>query len=120
MSRSVRIAPGTYIERAEQVCIGIYTARSRSDIQVLGRTDPVLVYPTPLTLEVGDGTSGTFPLCGPLSKAVGWEAVVVWRRTNDTESFEREVAEARDRFDNEEAGRLAQRRLARGVKRSDA
>jgi hypothetical protein len=116
----VRVGPNEYVPRATRTCIGIYTAKSRGDIPVLGRIDASRVYDAPLTFEVGDGTNGTFPLCGPLRKGIGWEAVIEWRRLHDAEALNREVVEARSQFEVMEAARLAEQRIRRASKRGNA
>jgi hypothetical protein len=119
LSRDIRLARGEYGARTE-VCIGIYTARSRGSLRVIGKVDPGAIYPLPLTSTVGDGTAGAFPLCGPLKKTIGSEAVVAWRRVHDAENFARDVAVARARFEELEAERLARQRQARRGRREDA
>jgi hypothetical protein len=119
-SRHVRTEPGIYVARATETCIGIYTAKSRGDLLVLGKVDPMIVYASPLTFEVGDGTNGTFPLCGPLRKNIGSEAVISWRRTHDAEALGREVIEARAHFEATEAERLARQRERGKRKRGNA
>jgi len=116
----IRVGPDRYVPRATRTCSGIYTAKARGDIFVLGKIDPLRVYDAPLTLEVGDGTNGNFPLCGPLRKEIGWEAVIEWRRVHDAQAFSREVVEARAQFEVTEAMRLAEQRKRRNSKRGDA
>lgn len=119
-SRGVRVAPLTYTTRNQEVCIGIYTARSQLDLRVLGTVDSKTLYTAPLTLAVGDGTGGDFPLCGPLRRSIGSEAVVAWRRVHDTEAFEREANEAKIQFEAREAERLLKQRQAQRKRRGDA
>ena len=95
-------------------------AKSRGDIVVLGKIDPVRIYDAPLTLEVGDGTNGNFPLCGPMRKEIGWEAVTEWRRVHDAQAFSREVVEGRAQLELMEAMRLAEQRMRRNSKRGNA
>jgi hypothetical protein len=119
-SRDVRTEPDTYVARGTETCIGIYTAKSRGDLLVLGKVDPLSVYAPPLTLEVGDGTNGSFPLCGPLRKNIGVEAVISWRRIHDAETLSREVIDARESFEAMEAERLAKQRERSKRKRGNA
>jgi hypothetical protein len=116
-SRSVRSASGEYGARAE-VCIGIYTVQSQGDVRVLGEVDPKAVYALPLTESVGDGTGGQFPLCGPLTKTIGSEAVIAWRRIHDADNLANEVTAARRRFEELEAKRIS--RQSRSTRRRDA
>lgn len=122
-SRSVRVAPNEYMERAAQPCIGVYTAKSRGDVRVLGTVNPLSVWPTPLGPGTGNGTDGAFPLCGPLTRTIGWEAVVAWRRIHDAVALAEEVLQGRQRFESFEQERLAQQRESRtsrsGVKRRE-
>jgi hypothetical protein len=119
ISRRVRIAPLTYATKDEEVCIGIYTAKSRTGLRVLGTVRPEALYRGPLTLAVGDGTAGEFPMCGRLSKSIGSEAAAEWRRVHDVEAFEREAIESIKRFEAIETERLSKQRAQR-TKRSNA
>ncbi len=101
----------------EEICIGIYTARSRKGICVLGKMDPAALYSAPLSLIVGDGTGGDFPLCGPLRSNIGGEAVTVWRRAHDADAFEKECAAASEQFEAFESERLSKQRLAEQLRK---
>ena len=118
--RNVRIATGCYAARASTPCIGIYTAKSRGAVRVIGSTDPRVVYSRPLTLEVGDGTNGCFPLCGPLTKSIGNEAVIQWRRMHDADALDRDVSAAREQFEALEVEQLTLQRTKRRSKTRDA
>lgn len=110
----VRIAPNEYVRAPkERICICIYSLRSANGLDIIGHVDPMQIYPHQLTFDVGDGTSGKFPLCGPIPNNLGHEAVVVWRRENDSARFEQESRKSREQFEFFEAQRLAKARAAR-------
>lgn len=94
-----RVAPRTYATGRLRTCIGVYAAASRAGVRVLGRVDPKPLYLPPLTLEVGDGTAGAFPLCGTLRSEIGHDAMIEWRRVHDAEAFEKDCAAARERYE---------------------
>ena len=116
----IRVGPDRYVPRTTRTCIGIYAAKARGDIFVLGKIDPLRLYDAPLTFEIGDGTNGNFPLCGPMRKEIGWEAVIEWRRIHDAQAISREVVEARAQFEEMEAKRLAEQRNRRDSRLGNA
>jgi len=106
--RGIRVAPNEYATRKE-TCIGIYSAKRPAELSIIGRIDPLLVYPQSLTFEIGDGTEGEFPLYGKISPTLGMEAVNSWRKIHDTENWLAENAKAsldfeklQERLKNEE------------------
>ncbi len=111
-TRRIRVAPFTYSPLPEETCIGIYTAKSPKGFPIIGKVDPVEVYPHPLTFSIGDGTNGEFPLCGPLRSGIGNEALVLWRQVHDKEAFEEECKTAAEQFEAMESERLARQRRA--------
>jgi hypothetical protein len=114
----VRVAPNEYYQSpTPRTCIGIYSLKSASQLTILGNINTTFLYDKPLTFDVGDGTSGNFPLCGPIKAGFGSEAVVAWRKIHDEENFAREVVEHREQFERYEQQRLAaqrEKRPARG------
>jgi hypothetical protein len=96
--RSIRIGPGEYATRSEH-CIGIYTARSKGGIRVLGNVDANAICALPLTFDVGDGTGNAFPLYGPMRKTIGGEAVIAWRRIHDAANLSHEISASRKQFE---------------------
>jgi len=96
--RAVRIGEGTYGTRRE-TCIGQYTADQHPLLPVVGKVDPDHVFPYPLTFEVGDGTDGKYPLCGPIKAHLGSEAVVAWLRAHDPVRWQAERDAARESFE---------------------
>ena len=115
--RDVRMPSGEYGSRSE-TCIGIYTALTRGEVRVIGEVDPKQIYALPLDATVGNATAGHFPLCGPLTKAIGHEAVVAWRRIHDAGGLARDAEESRKRFEAMEARRFS--RNSRLVRTKDA
>ncbi len=114
---SVRVAPGEFLQsRDPRTCIGIYSVRTLAGIKVIGRIDSHLVYDKPLTFDVGDGTKGAFPLCGPIKERFGYEAVVAWRKVHDKERFEKGTVASRERFERNEQQRLSEQRATRHAK----
>jgi hypothetical protein len=105
-TRNIRMPSGEYGSRSE-TCIGIYTALARGEVRVIGEVDPRKIYTLPLDATVGNATAGHFPLCGPLTKAVGQEAVIAWRRIHDAEGLARDTEDSRKRFEEMEARRLS-------------
>ncbi len=92
--RGVRLSPDSYGTRQE-TCIGIWVAKTPPTIPIIGHVDPLTVWPSPLTDEVGDGSGNAFPLYGPIKPDLGSEAVSKWRREHDAEAHAIEVAAAR-------------------------
>lgn len=106
----IRVRPNEYYESAPRTCIGIYSVKTAAGLTIIGRIAPELLYGGPLTLDIGDGTKGTFPLCGPIKESLGSEAVVAWRKTNDYERFAQESAKFRNAFERHERVRLSEQR----------
>jgi hypothetical protein len=98
-------------------CIGVYANYRVPPLPVIGSIDPLTAYPLALRFEVGDGRNGTFPLCGPVRESLGMEAVIAWRRVNDKETWDAEVAHSRLEFEALETRRLADARAKRKVRR---
>jgi len=64
-------------------------------------------------MEIGDGTDGAYPLCGPVPDYLGQEAVVAWRRVHDRERLAKEQRESFERFEVFEQKRLEEARRKR-------
>ena len=110
----VRVAPNEYYRAPTAcVCIGIYTLKSANGLDIIGRVDPKDIYQHPLAFKVGDGTSGAFPLCGPIPDDLGHEAVIIWRRAHDAVRLEQEARKDMEWFENYEEQRLAAARQTR-------
>jgi hypothetical protein len=110
VSPAVRVGPNEYRKSDPRTCIGIYSVKTAASLAIIGTIDPTLLYERPLTLEVGDGTKGTFPLCGPIKESLGTEAVVAWRKVNDHERLATESAAHRENFERHERTRLSEQR----------
>ncbi len=117
VTRQIRVAPLTYKDMPEETCIGIYTAKSRSVVRVLGSVDPKPLYTRRLTLRIGDGTNGTYPLHGPLRKNIGHDAVIAWRQVHDAEQLAKDSEAAAKSFEAFESERLAEQREAARLRR---
>ena len=110
----IRVAKDEYCQSTEpRKSIGIYTLKSAAALKIIGRINPLDIYDKPLSFDVGDGTKGTFPLCGPIPENLGNEAVVAWRLIHDKDRFDREKVEARKRFERSEQQRLLDQRTKR-------
>jgi hypothetical protein len=108
----IRLGIGDYVPHL-RTCIGIYSNHRVPKLDIIGRVDPSAVYLLPLTDEVGDGSDGRFPLCGPITPSLGFEAVVSWRRTHEPEAWADEVAKSRAEFEEHERCRLEYQRAKR-------
>ena len=115
----VRVAANEYYQSKEpRTCIGIYSVKNTAGLTIIGNINPAHVYDKPLTFEVGDGTEGKFPLCGPIKDGFGSEAVVAWRLIHDREHLDRQANESRKQFERYEQQRLSEQRSkrhARGI-----
>ena len=115
----IRVGPNEYYQSNEpRTCIGIYTLKNTTGLRIIGRVNPIDVYDKPLTFEIGNGTKGKFPLCGPIPEDLGHEAVLTWRLTHDKERLEQESAKAMREFERFEQKRLSEQRAkrqARGI-----
>lgn len=115
---NVRVGPNDYrLDPRVRTSIGIYTVRSADGLDIVGDVDPLAIHPHPLTFDVGDGTAGKYPLCGPIKPSLGSEAVVAWRALHEPELMERENVESRADFEAYEAKRLAEARAKRQARR---
>ena len=113
-SPAIRAAADEYYQSQDsRSCIGIYTLKTLAGITIIGSIDPALVYGKPLTFDVGDGTSGRFPLCGPIKEDIGSEAVIAWRKIHDRERLEKDIAFSRESFERYEQKRLSEQRAKR-------
>ena len=114
LTPNIRVSPNDYRPApAARTCIGIYSLKRTDSLDIIGEVDPSDIYAHPLTSEVGDGTADEYPVCGPITDRLGWEAVVAWRENNDREKLERERDESRARFEEFERKRLAAGRAKR-------
>lgn len=112
-SAHIRTAPYKYATTDPRTRIGIYTVGPTVDLDIISKIETKNLYAYPLTLEVGDGTEGTFPLCGPVPNDLGREAVVAWRRIHDSARFAEEQQARADSFEEYERLRLENQRKTR-------
>jgi hypothetical protein len=84
--QDIRLSPGD--SRSRRVtCIGCYDARPNPELHTIGRVDASKVYSGPIGFEVGDATTGKWPLCGRIKEHLGTEAVIAWRRIHDADQL---------------------------------
>ena len=75
-------------------CIEIHSANLVDDIKVVGQVSAESYYSFPLDFEIGNGSDGGWPQCGPLKKSLGFQSVHQWREVNDRVAWLRDIAEA--------------------------
>jgi hypothetical protein len=81
--RQIRVKANEYRRRRTEVCIQQYARKLNKSVDRVGCIDVRGFSAHPLTFEVGDGSNGKYPLCGPVGKSLGSEAIIAWRRVND-------------------------------------
>jgi hypothetical protein len=91
----IRVGPYTYAPLRRAKCIGIYARKINSSVNLIGNIDVSSIIPNQLSFEVGDGTNGGWPLCGPVSASLGCEAVHAWRSVHDRTTWLSDVVAAR-------------------------
>ena len=91
---NLRIIHTTNYENKVVPCIEIYVTKLKNDVEVIGKLDPGSYYSEPLEFEIGNGSDGGWPQCGPLKKSIGYEAVHQWRAVNDNEAWLKDIASA--------------------------
>ncbi len=74
--------------------IEIHASKLVKDIEVIGKVDAEALYPHSLQFQIGNGTDGGWPQCGPLSKSLGYQAVHQWRAISDREAWLNDIAAA--------------------------
>jgi len=121
LAYDVRVAPHEYYRAPDiRTCIGIYSVKSSAGLSIIGRVDPIAIYSPPLTFDVGDGTNGRFPMCGPVPADLGDEAVTAWRRVHDSAKLERDVAKDRELFERVDEKIRSDARKARKARSTSA
>ncbi|TGM62922.1 hypothetical protein EHQ96_18370 [Leptospira levettii] len=98
--KSYRIAPFQYSIGQKRPSIGIYPRKMKPNLDVIGNLEKFPFDLPPLSFNVGDGLNGRYPLCGPITNNLGYEAIITWRKKYDNEKFEIENNIAR--FEHEE------------------
>jgi len=73
-------------------CIQMYGTKLTKGVECIGQIDTNKYYSSPLQFEIGSGSSGRWPLSGPLSASLGYEAVHEWRAENDRDAWLVDVA----------------------------
>jgi hypothetical protein len=119
LTYDVRVAPNEYYRQAEpRTCIGMYVLKSAAGLSIIGRMDPNLLHPAPLTFKVGDGTNGCYPSCGRIPEDLGDQAVTAWRMVHDKERFDRESAKEMALFERLDSKLRAEDRAARQARKA--
>ncbi len=75
-------------------CIEIHASKLIKEIEVIGQLDADSYYPHGLKFQIGNGSDGGWPQCGPLKKSLGYQAVHQWRAVNDREAWLNDIAAA--------------------------
>lgn len=98
IERSLRVGEGRYCDDGKEVCIEIHTRRMKSGQEVIGRIDNFPFEMPKLTYEVGKGKG--YPLCGPITAILGYQAVIAWRKVNEKEAFLMDVKDSRQKTED--------------------
>ena len=93
--RQARVGPNEYVPLRHETAIGIYARKHTDAVNVVGNIDVSFITPDPLTFDVGNGSDGGWPLCGPVEKSLGYEAVHAWRAVHDRENWLADIDAAR-------------------------
>jgi hypothetical protein len=96
--RGVRLNPNEELTRKDTL-IGVYLRQAIDPIDIIGSIDPSSLYDGPLPFEPWHYLEIKWPLCGRPKKNLGYEAVISWRRLNDSENLQKEIEESDRRFD---------------------
>lgn len=72
-------------------CIGIYASRVGKEIEIIGRQKIDSLCRSDLDFEIGNGSDGGWPMCGPMTKGLGYQAVHQWRSVNDRDAWLRDI-----------------------------
>jgi hypothetical protein len=91
--RGVRLKPDQEYSRKE-TSIGIYSRKIKSLVETIGNIDASFIFNGLLSFTHDNRRKINWPLCGNVSQSLGYEAVIAWRRVNDSAAFEAEVIEA--------------------------
>lgn len=100
IERSLRVGEGRYCDGGKEVCIEIHTRRMKSGQEVIGRIENFPFKMPVLTYEVGDGKGLGYPLCGPITAILGYQAVIAWRKVNEKEAFLMDVKDFRQKTED--------------------
>ena len=72
----------------------------KSGQEVIGRIENFPFKMPVLTYEVGKGKGKGYPLCGPITAILGYQAVIAWRKVNEKEAFLMDVQDSRQKTEN--------------------
>ena len=96
--RGVRLKPNEEFSRMDTL-IGVYSRQVIEPVTIIGSIDPSFLYNGPLPYEPWHYLEIKWPLCGKPNRSLGYEAVISWRRLNDSENLQKEIEESDRRFD---------------------
>ncbi len=83
IERKYRAAPNNYVPLYKETCIGIYSRKINSFVNRIGNIDVSSIFTIKLTFKVGNGSDGGWPLCGSVSRSLGYDAIHAWRSVHD-------------------------------------
>lgn len=75
-------------------CIEIHDSKLVKGIEVIGQLSAESYYPHSLEFRIGNGSDGGWPVCGPLTQSIGYQAVHQWRAANDREAWLSDISAA--------------------------
>lgn len=112
--RHIRLFPGDTRSRLE-TCIGWYDARPNPDLPTIGSVDASKVFSGAIGygFDESNPSHGRWPLCGRITKQLGMEVVIAWRREHDALQWAIEVEANRKAYDE----LMARRKLEEKAKR---
>ena len=96
--------------RKMETCITAYPNTRQPRLDIIASVDASSVYSGLLRRGVGGGEDGKFPLGSGIGTDLGMEAVISWRRVNDKDAFEAEIAASNAAYFAYEAERLRRAR----------
>ncbi|MEM7344979.1 MAG: hypothetical protein AAF485_12115, partial [Chloroflexota bacterium] len=82
-----------------ETLIGVYSRKIKLPINIIGNINPDFLYDGPLPFSPDYGLEVKWPLCGNVDTHLGSEAVITWRRVNDSENLQKEIKEAQRSHD---------------------
>ncbi|HEY0056902.1 MAG TPA: hypothetical protein VGB63_16245 [Pedobacter sp.] len=68
-----------------ETCIGVYTRRNKANLKIIGKIEPKMVYDGPLPFVPLYNLEIKWPVYGDSDKSLGSEALINWKRKNNTQ-----------------------------------
>ncbi|MBP5436506.1 MAG: hypothetical protein J6Y30_00840 [Treponema sp.] len=100
IDRSVRVGKGIYCDDGKEICIEIHCRKMNSGQEVIACIDSFPFELPEITYKVGYGKGDGYPLCGPITEGLGFQAVIAWRKANEKEAFMLDVEGTRQITEN--------------------